>query len=47
MTGITSIPLSQVALTHLEGGTWQFLVIGRYKSAQNEEGVFSENIPRR
>ena len=31
----SKIPLSQVALTHLEGGTWQFLVIGRYNSWQD------------
>jgi len=28
------VPLSQIALTHLEGGPWQFLVIGRYNSWQ-------------
>ena len=29
------VPLSQVALTHLEGGPWQFLTIGRYNSWQD------------
>ena len=29
------LPLSQVALTHIEGGPWQFLTIGRYNSWQD------------
>jgi hypothetical protein len=29
------VPLSQVALTHIEGGPWQFLTIGRYNSWQD------------
>ena len=29
------VPLSQVALTHLEGGSWQYLVIARYNSWQD------------
>jgi hypothetical protein len=29
------VPLSQVALTHLEGAAWQFLVVARYNSWQD------------